>query len=62
MTTPRSKAAQVASAIAVAMRHDGFRCTAADVMRVYETGTLIDREALASRILAAFDAYGIVCT
>ena len=48
-----------AAAIAAQMRADGFDCSSHDVIVVYRTGYLDGREALASRILQAFDDFGV---
>jgi hypothetical protein len=41
------------------MRRDGFDCGSSDVWQVYKSGTLLDRESLASAILQEFDELGI---
>lgn len=48
-----------AALIAAQMRRDGFACTTLDVRTVWHEGYLDGREALASRILQAFEERGL---
>ncbi len=49
----------LAERVAQRMRRDGYECDTNDVQVVWDAGTLIERESLASAILQEFEELGL---